>query len=496
MTSSSPSPPSFTSSDQPPITPPATLTSFLSFSPSPPVPSCIQTLAPPIDLPSPISAQSTTSFDLDQELDLSPNYSTTNFASNNPFLAILIAQRAQLSSPSPSSSSSLLQSQSILSPSASSASSTISDSERSEREKREERVIYDGSSLHLGRLSSMLDDMMSEETREWEEDTESAWEEELYSSLEEASLEEATSPPVTPILAFTPSSPPFPYIDSTPRARRVQPKLHHSPSPRRKSIIVIASSPLSRSKHSSPRILQSPTSSVAPSCRGSLLPIDGFAHFPTSPINLSTTSPRRSRLRHTFVASTSHLSPQKAKPKSRSKKSPRSPPPLRPIRKTAEGFDADALDQLFGVPRERRANNRLTMEGEEEEWRKVEEFRGLLEEGNQFETETESEEEEVLHVRAPPIRTRAAKKKEKNRPPPLNLGIHSNSFAPQLPPSSFSPDTANLDAPITFSPSSTLVNPIPKESEKRRNVAKEGKRILRGKKSVGERLRGICGIAV
>jgi len=110
------------------------------------------------------------------------------------------------------------------------------------------------------------------------------------------------------------------------------------------------------------------------------------------------------------------------------------------------------------------------MEGEEEEWRKVEEFRGLLEEGSQFETETESEVEEVLHIRAPSTRTRAGRKKEKNRPPPLNLGIHSNSFAPQLPPSSFSPDTANLDAPVTLSPPSTLVDPILKELEKRKNV--------------------------
>jgi len=319
----------------------------------------------------------------------------------------------------------------------------------------------------------MLDGMMSEETKEWEEDTESAWEEELYSSLEEAILEEATSPPITPTLAFPPSSPPFPSIDNTPRARRIDPKLHHSPSPRRKSVIVIASSPRSRSKHSSPRNLRSPSSSsVTTSRRASLLLINGFAHFPTSPINLLTASPRRSRPCHAFIAAPSHLSPQKAKStsKSRSKKSPRSPRPLRPIRKTAEGFDADALDQLFGVPCERRGKNKLIMEGEEEEWRKVEEFRGLLEEGSQFETETESEVEEVLHIRAPSTRTRAGRKKEKNRPPPLNLGIHSNSFAPQLPPSSFSPDTANLDAPVTLSPPSTLVDPILKELEKRKNV--------------------------
>ncbi|GAA5832959.1 hypothetical protein JCM5353_001810 [Sporobolomyces roseus] len=344
--------------------------------------------------------------------------------------------------------------------------------------------------------------MMSEETREWEEDTESAWEDELYSSLEESGSEEVNlgkdhlSPPITPTLAFTPSSPPSPPIDSTPRAQRIQLQLYHSPSPRRKLAIVIASSPRSRSRHSSPRILRSlKSSSVAPSRQASPPPIDGFAHFPTSPINLSTTSPRRSRARHTFVASTSHVSPQKAKPKSRSKKSPRSPPSLRPIRKTAGGFDADALDQLFGVTCERRGKNEVIMEGEEEGWRKVEESRGLLEEGNQFETETESEEEEVLHIRALLTGTRMQRKKEKNRPPPLNLGIHSNSLISQLPPSSISPDTANLDAPICFAPPCVLVHPVLKEIERRKDGTKEGKRILRGKKSVGERLRGICGIA-
>lgn len=135
------------------------------------------------------------------------------------------------------------------------------------------------------------------------------------------------------------------------------------------------------------------------------------------------------------------------------------------------------------------------MEGEEEEWRKVEEFRGLLEEGNQFETETESEEEEVLHIRAPSTRTRMQRKREKNRPPPLNLGIHSNSLISQSQPCSFSPDTAVLDAPINIPPPSALVDPISKEIERRKNGAKEGKRVLRGKKSIGERLRGICGIA-
>ncbi|GAA5830639.1 hypothetical protein JCM5353_007566 [Sporobolomyces roseus] len=475
MTISLLSPPSISPSDQPPITPPATLTSFLSFSPSPPAPSGTQSLAPPIDLASPSSALSITSFDLNHELGLSPDYSTTNFASKNPFLAILIAQRDHTTSPTPSSASSLSQSQSTPSPSASSASSAISDSERLEREKREERdsvVIYDGSSLHLGGLSSMLDDIMSVETREWEEDTGSAWDEELYSSLEEAILDEANleegrfSPPTTPILAFTPSSPPFPSINTTPRARRINPKLDHSPSPRRKSVIVIASSPRSG--------------------QNTLLLVS--FDRPTLPLSLQVAE-QASRPRHTFVASTSHVSPQKAKLKLRSKKSPRSPPPLRPIRKTAEGFDADALDQLFGVPYERRGKNKLIMEGEEEEWRKVEEFRGLLEEGNQFETETESEEEEVLHIKAPPTGTRMQRRKEKNRPPPLNLGICSNSFAPQLPPSSFSPDTAKLDTPVILSPPSALVDPILKEIERRKNGAKEGKRILRGKRSVGERLR-------
>jgi len=490
-------------SDQPPITPPATATSFLSFSPSPPAPPRTQILAPPIDLTSPISPASAPYFDLDAELALSPDCSTTNFASKNPFLAILIAQRAQSGpslSPTPSSASSISHSHSTPSPSTSTASSSDSTSERSEREKREERasvVIYDGSSLHSGDISSVLDGMISQETKEWEEDTGSSWEEELYSSLEETNLEGSSSPPTTPILSVTPSSPPSPSTDATPRARRVNPKIHHSPSPRRKSVIYIASSPRSRthSTRSSPRALRSPTSSsISTSRRVSLLPIDAFSQNPTSPILLPTTSPRRTRISHPFGTSSSTLSPRnsKSKPK-KSKKPPRSPPHLRPIRKTAEGFDADALDQLFGVPQERRRKNQLIMEGEEEGWRKVEEFRGLLEEGSRVETESESEEEEELHIRAPSTRTRAARKREKARPPPLNLGIHTNSFAS---PSSFSPDTAQLDDSITQLPSSAAMDPLLKEIERRRDGAKDRKRVLRGKKSVGERLRGLCGIAV
>ena len=505
MTRSSLSPSNNHSSDQPPITPPATATSFLSFSPSPPAPSHTQILAPPIDLTSPTSPASTTSFDLDKELALSPGCSSANFSSKNPFLAILIAQRAQSGpslSPTPSSASSISHSHSTPSPSTSTASSSDSTSERSEREKREERasvVIYDGSSLHSGDISSVLDGMISQETKEWEEDTGSSWEEELYSSLEETNLEGSSSPPTTPILSVTPSSPPSPSIDKTPRAHRVNSKIDHSPSPHRKSVVAIASSPRSRARstRSSPRNLRSPTSSsISTSRRTSLLPVDAFSHYPTSPILLPTTSARQSRTSHPFVTSSSTLSPRKSKTKSKkSKKPPRSPPQLRPIRKTAEGFDADALDQFFGVPQERRRKNQLIMEGEEEEWRKVEEFRGLLEEGNRSETETESEEEEVLHISALSTRTRAARKREKARPPPLNLGIHTNSFASQSQLSSFSPDSATLDGSISSS-ISAQVNPLLKEIERRRDGAKDRKRVLRGKKSVGERLRGLCGISV
>jgi len=135
------------------------------------------------------------------------------------------------------------------------------------------------------------------------------------------------------------------------------------------------------------------------------------------------------------------------------------------------------------------------MEGEEAEWRKVEEFRGLLEAGDRFETESEEEEEEeeVLHIRAPSTRTKVARKKEKYRPPPLNLGNHTNPFTS---PSSFSPDTVKHDGSITQPLSSASIDPLSKEIERRRTTAKDGKRVLRGKKSVGERLRGLCGIAV
>jgi len=506
MTLSHLSPSNNHSSDQPLIAPPATATSFLSFSPSPPAPARTQSLAPPIDLTSPLSAVSTTSSDLGKELALSPDCSTKNFSWENPFLAILIAQRAQSGpspSPTPSSASSLSHSHSNPSPTSSTASSLGPTSERSESEKREERdsvVIYDGSSLHSGDISSVLDGMISQEMKEWEEDTGSSWEEELYSTLEETNLEGSSSPPSTPIVSITPSSSPPPPIDETPRARPVNPKIHNSPSPRRKSVF-IASSPRSRthSTRSSPRALRSPTSSsISTSRQVSLLPIDAFSQNPTSPIQFSTTSTRRSHTSHPFVTSTSTLSLQKPKSKLKSKKSkkpPRSPPHLRPIRKTAEGFDADALDQFFGIPQERRRKNLLIMEGEEEEWRKIEEFRGLLEEGNRFETEPDEEEEEVLHIRAPSTRTRVARRKEKYRPPPLNLGIHTNSSASQSQPSSFSPDSATLDTVIRPAPS-TLVDPLLKEIERRRNAAKDGNRVLRGKKSVGERLRGLCGIAV
>ncbi|GAA5961986.1 hypothetical protein JCM3765_007184 [Sporobolomyces pararoseus] len=445
------------------------LHSFLSFSPSPtpprrtyPLPSRLN-LQPPIQLLSPTLASPESNFnDLNnKEYDelSSPTFSLLSstlstrgggggFSSRNPFLAILIAQQAEgegiesaLSASQDTVPSSALpevssQEGDISQTTGSRLESPISREEK-EEEETEHRIVFsegaDGESFS-DVLQEIASDCDGSSSKDWEEEMdgeELAFSHPFASEIRESSKvievqsEEQPSTPVTPILSITPSSP-----DQTPRA-----KLSSSPSKRRsvssprsrRQSVITASSP--RRYRVSPRRSSTATAAVttATSRRSSIAPqssslIQGFNYYPTSPLHSLQHSPTIPSSR------TPSFSPKKKKSqpsssKSRSRTSSRPPPSrLRPV----EAFDAEALDLFFGVTKsvskarrggyETAAREAGVLSGkvgigeeekEREQWRKVEEFRGLLDQAATQESEDEIEEEEVeegevLHIKASP----------------------------------------------------------------------------------------------
>ncbi|GAA5880071.1 hypothetical protein JCM16303_001202 [Sporobolomyces ruberrimus] len=531
------SPSSPSSHLSPPSTPPALHhpISFLSLSPTPPrkhplplaLTSTPCSLGAPIDLSLDYSATSPSfDFDLSPSSILSPTMERGRgiLGSRNPFLEILIAQRSaavelqQSLSPTstlPTSSESPSQdsqdSQELRS--SPGTSPTRAEVEEKEEDTRE-RIIYDGSSLHSsggGDFSIVLEELVQEsrdrfsvdevdllgEEAEWEEEEEELGSTELESGTTDR--KEEAEPSTTPVLVVTPS-----YPDQTPRPSRTteagrRKSIHTSSSPlrsprrqRRTSTIAFPTHTSSRYslRHSprSPASIASRRSSIAPTA------IQGFTLYPTSPLSSRLHSP-------TIISS-----PRK-KNKSKnlcSKSKERVRPPPRPIRKTAEGFDAEALDLFFGVTKSiakarkgeyeeiarKEGVLRRGARDEEEEWRKVEEFRGLLDRGAErhdqdwgesCEEEEADVDEPVLHIRhstllpnpssttsknllSPPttlLRSRHShsrrQRARKPRPPPLDLSHANNSFTSSSneESSSFSPDTPphdlDLDSPISIS---------------------------------------------
>jgi len=305
----------------------------------------------------------------------------------------------------------------------------------------------------------------------------------------------------------------------------------------------------------------------------------GYTHYPTSPIKFpyqsSALEPRRSSRKSKDNRNSKsktrsiHPNPSTRKPK--------------PIVKTVEGFDAEALDLFFGVSKsvvkarkggyEEIAMNQGILRGrrrggdeEREQWRKVEEFRGLLDRGEEEEEEEEEfdereeeveDKEEILHIRSiaptdsstasstelfltlPPPTSRQPRRRLRSRqalrPPPLELSHSNNSFTSlssltfstsredlsQSETSSFSPETPPSDHSDSSLSTRSPLDPISKEISRRcqpressdslsridrdRSIevdivdqkmlgGEKGKmrKTLKSKKSVGERLRGLC----
>ncbi|GAA5912351.1 uncharacterized protein JCM6883_005641 [Sporobolomyces salmoneus] len=388
-----------------PITPPPRLTSFLSFSPTPPAPSKRAT-----PLPSPLRPQSkslekpvlskspaSSTFnrlqdDRDDEeafpLSSSLLSMTAELGSKNPFLAILKAElenQAQAQESSNSNDSTLVSSSdeqdsssttttTTMSTSSSSSSDSPIDSNDGERrkEKKEEveewdRIVYDGSlssgdderelrrPLHEVALLEGGGDE-GDSSQEWEDTSESIPRPFVAGLTQErtAPNKEEERPPTTPILSISPSSPPKPEEEEeTPRARPAlsssSKRASFSPrssqgSRRRGSTILVATSPR-QSYRRSPR---------KHSCS------------PSSPLPLSISSSRRSSridvhgfachptsplLYNTLAPSipSRQLSSPKKKSKSSSKTKPKPKTPRpRPPPKSLP-IDTAALDRFFGV---------------------------------------------------------------------------------------------------------------------------------------------------
>ncbi|GAA6063046.1 hypothetical protein JCM10212_001109 [Sporobolomyces blumeae] len=453
--------------------------------------------SPVTSFPSPSPSPSPTSLGPPLELSSTPSSArsdVSNLSSKNPFLAILLAQRDNLA-PSPNLSSPF---------SACSSGSSYPSSVESKgwtasspaREDEDDLVIFEGRSVSDDvDLSSVLERVMRDgklvlapvgsnrskrgfdiddgiaADDDVDEDTSSAWEDELYSSLEDGpfgSTDEPVvtdvSPPVTPVLSVTPASPD---TDCTPRARTgtrsqrsglppspssrdvlaptplPQTTRHHAGSPRRRS------GPTSPGSRRSSRIASSPSSSTprrgrrsslypSPSSSkgmatlrnsptgqsSSLVSPDGFAFVPTSPLGSSSHSSLHRRLagptsRRPPSSSSKPTSFPRAKSNARRhveqaimERTTRRAARLareraeegRPLTRTAEGFDAEALDLFFGVTRANakarnggyqgvatRGGDRLDVE--KDSWSQVDEFKALLDrrqEGDGVNGEAES----------------------------------------------------------------------------------------------------------
>ncbi|GAA6024287.1 hypothetical protein JCM10207_008737 [Rhodosporidiobolus poonsookiae] len=471
--------------------------------------------------------------------NFAPSPSTTTLFSRNPFAAILAAQSASLEQ---SSSTSRPQA-SHSSDSSSSSSSNASTPTQGSLE--DDVVIYDGSfvnavdslvfpswasgpptgdSVLLGALSTV-----------GYGDASSAWGEELYSSLSD-------SAPASPFTLGARRGLPSP--SKTPRAGSSSPRKRHK-SPKH-PYHASSSSPVSSPRRSAPsppsRSRRSPrhsgnVSSRRPSAvarfspvRASASLVDGFQLHPTSPLHPKQ---RDSGLPFSNFALVTgpfaRFSPPRTK---RSKSKSRAVLALedklvaraerrrarierelaeegRPIARTAEGFDAEALDLFFGTtPKMAKALRggyagvaaaegllRGGDEGEERErWRRDEEFRALLDAADEEDAdvssaaEVETEEEDDLP---------ASQRRRRHRPPPLTLAHSSHSRSGSTA-SSFhadqsalsSPSSSASPAPSRAAPPRPLTRALSErksEADLRASMAKG----LKHKRSIGDMLKDL-----
>ncbi|GAA6041407.1 hypothetical protein JCM8097_005234 [Rhodosporidiobolus ruineniae] len=536
---------------------------------------------PEIKLATPLKGQNldlTPASDIFGDRGFSPSSATT-FGSRNPFAVLLAAQSSSSPTSTFSSGTSFgssapppaLDAPNVLSSPSSAASSASTPTQGS---TEDDLVVYDGAFVNqLDPLPSWAagggdgDDSPIFEgfgivtpgfsIGGGDGDASSAWEDELYASFSD-------SAPSSPSCArMSPSKTPRSGASSPRKARRTpvtaSPRHHPfraasraSGSPRKSAPGSPARSrPLSRSTSGTGRSpFFTTAASLSPPLSSASLH-DGFQLHPTSPVGQQQNPPSYFPFSNlASIPAAIRLTPPRSRksPPSPGKKTPRSSSGSkstfssleaklaaraerrrarlarelaeegRPIAKTAEGFDLEALDRFFGVtPKQAKAmrggyedvarregmlGSSAGRSGEEEErerWRKVEEFTGLLA------CADEAEEEEVLMRDASedgdvssaaetdddlfhPARSTFSRR----RPPPLTLS-HSNSNS-----HSRSASLSTLGSPLPLSAASlaspisalSLASPDPlsKEIRRRQGDAFKG---LKQKRSVGDLLKDL-----
>ncbi|GAA5884067.1 hypothetical protein JCM6882_002122 [Rhodosporidiobolus microsporus] len=468
-------------------------------------------------------------------VDISPV--TVDFASRNPFAAFVSAAPT---SPSSSFSTSPADSScppdlSTNSPSASSLSSLSNASTPTQDSLDDDLVVYDGE--FIGQDAAVVFQGFGVVNTG---DLSSSWEDELYSSLSDT----APSSPTTS-RPYYPSSP-----CKTPRVGSTSPRKGSRSAP----------SPRHPFRHSSPRHSPRPSAPGSPSAsrsrsRAGTIPStvpgsaqldSGFQLCPTSPVyqqqreqagrfpfsNLAPSpfirfAPPRSRKSPSAAAKTSGGSSKKgvaagtedkaaARARRRQERLDREQAEDgRSQRRTQEGIDLDALDRFFGVtPKHAKALRGgyagvAAAEGmvgsaaeEAERWRRVEEFRSLLDQGDA--TDEDGDVSSAADASEAEDNFLDSQRSTRRRPPPLTLAHSSHSRSASASSSLASPSPIkSLLSPVVLTPaprSSSLPTPNPLSDEIRRREdagapvqrrdGSEGKG-LKHKQSMGDRLRGL-----
>ncbi|GAA5836349.1 hypothetical protein JCM11251_001470 [Rhodosporidiobolus azoricus] len=483
-------------------------------------------------------------------IDISPV--TVDFSSRNPFAAFVTARSTSPSSSfstSPSNASSLPD-VSTSSPTGSSSSSLSNASTPTQDSLDDDLVVYDGN--FIGQEGDVVFEGFGVVNTG---DLSSSWEDELYSSLSDS----APSSPTTS-RPFYPASP-----SKTPRLRSPRKGASTAPSPRHPFRHGSTTSPARRSPHrsraSSPavsrpqsRAARPATSRTSSSTSPGPAQLDsGFQLLPTSPVYqqqreqasrspfsnfalapspFSRFSPPKSRKSPTSQRKTTTSSVKNgaafaleqklaARAQRRQERLVREQAEEgRPLPRTAEGFDLEALDRFFGVtPKHGKAmrggyGGLAVQEGmvgseavEAEQWRRVEDFRSLLaqeettdEDGYLSSAADLSDTEDDFHDQH---------RSTRRRPPPLTLAhsSHSRSASASTSISLASPCPVDLLSPIALTPapqSSSFASPNPLAQENRhrgQNGASQsgprgdmsmavGKK-LKHQQSMGNRLKGL-----
>ncbi|BGP20638.1 hypothetical protein JCM10213_007174 [Rhodosporidiobolus nylandii] len=500
---------------------------------------------------------------------------STTFSSRNPFAAILAAQSSSPSSAStsPASSSGV---PGISHTSGSSASSSSNASTPTQGSEDDDVVVFEGAFVNPAALPAWPGDEDDDVSSVLFEafgvvdggDTSSTWEDELYNSLSESS---PTSPSTFANRSWHPSSPsksPRSGSSSPRKPRRTAASPRHHPfrhasrtaspihSPRRSTPVSPARSrPLSRSPSSTTTILVGSALSYSTTPALQSAQVDGGFHLhPTSPVyqhqqqqqrslhlpfmNLTLApspsirlTPPKSRKTATFP-STGGSKTSRSKSKSRGvlnlddklaaraeRRKVRQVRELaedgRSVARTAEGFDAEALDRFFGITLKHakalkggygdvavREGMVGVEEHEADSWRKVEEFRALLarEEASEEDADMSSvTEASDAGDYAPSSRSC------RPRPPPLTLTHSSHSRQPSASTSTLSSPICDDSAPprsadslvasLPFSAASAASLGDPLSQEILRRAGEAPKKLdaprLKHKRSVGDMLKEI-----